>query len=65
MFLDAQGNVRPKTDYLDIGRNAMLALLDTDDWASSFRYRLLQSQSQQAFANGPTVGLAELVGQSC
>jgi hypothetical protein len=31
LFFDAQGNLRPETDYLEIGRAAMCALLDPDN----------------------------------
>ena len=65
MFLDADGNPRDKNDYLEIGRQALRALLDPEHQANDrLRYQLLDDQRWPTAAKmgairdlGPLVGL--------
>ena len=63
MFFDAQGNLRPEAYYLDIGRRAMLALLnDKVGPFDQYRYALLDQQWQQALETGASPQLAQVAG---
>lgn len=64
MFFDAGGNLRPKHDYLEIGRQAMRALLDPENQAiDRLRYRIVDDALwPTALSIGANVNLGPLVG---
>ena len=65
MFFDAQGNARPKSYYLEIGRQALRALLDPEHQANDqFRYQIVDTLWPSALAKGANVNLGPLVGLS-
>jgi hypothetical protein len=64
LFLDAEGQPRPRDYYLDFGRRAMLGLLDTNEQADKVRYGVLDSSWQRAFEIGPAPSLGQLMGLS-
>ena len=64
LFFDGQGNLRDKTQYLEIGRNALKALLDPANVSiDQFRYNFLDNDAvwQQAVAIGPNDQLRNLI----
>ncbi len=64
LFFDGQGGTREKAQYLDIGRQALKALLDpADSPIDRFRYNFLDNDAtwQKAVATGPNDGLRELI----
>lgn len=66
MFFDTAGNLYPEAHYLDIGRHAMLDLLDPPNIANdALRVQVLSNELwPQALEKGPTEQLAELVNIS-
>jgi hypothetical protein len=63
LFFDATGKLRPEPDYLEIGRNALLALLDpSDDDIDNIRAQMLKDPLwQQASEIGPSPTLGTIV----
>ncbi len=66
MFFDANGNLRSKPYYLEIGRQALRALLDPQHQTiDALRYRVVDDPIwQQALKIGANVNLGPLVGLS-
>src|SRR5271168_4311452 len=66
MFFDQHGSLRASGDYLEIGRQALRALLDPEHQAiDGFRYQILDDTLwPQALAIGANVNLGPLVGLS-
>lgn len=65
MFFDAAGNLRPKSDFLEIGRLAMRALLDPDQDPDRLRYQIVDDALwPRALAIGASPALGTLVGLS-
>ncbi|HEY7336447.1 MAG TPA: hypothetical protein VH639_16260 [Bryobacteraceae bacterium] len=63
MFFDANGALRRKPHYLEIGRQAMRAVLDPDQPIDRLRLQILQDAIwPQAVAIGANVNLGPLVG---
>jgi hypothetical protein len=64
MFFDGIDHLRPKEDYLEIGRQAMRALLDPENQAiDRLRYRILDDPLwATALGIGANVNLGPLVG---
>jgi len=63
LFFQSSGQLWDAAHYLDIGRRAMLALIDRNDGeANSYRYDLLDRHWADAFKIGPNDNLAPLVG---
>jgi len=64
MFFDAQGEPRPRAQYLEIGRQAVKALLDAEsDDIDRGRYQFLDNPDtwMQALAIGPSPELRRLI----
>ena len=64
LFFDGEGNVRDKSQYLEIGRQALRALLDpTGSPIDQFRYNVLDNDVtwQKALAIGPSPALSSLI----
>lgn len=64
MFFDAAGNARPESDYLEIGRKALAALIDPKNSdVDRYRYGLLNDAVKwpQAIQIGPVDSLAPLL----
>jgi len=64
MFFDAAGNARPESDYLEIGRKALAALIDPKNSdIDRYRYGLLTDTVKlpQAIQIGPVDSLAPLL----
>jgi len=64
MFLDGAGNARPTSDYLEIGRKALAALIDPkNSEIDRYRYGLLTDTVKwpQAIQIGPVDSLAPLL----
>jgi hypothetical protein len=64
MFFDAAGNVRPESDYLEIGCKALAALIDPKNSdIDRYRYGLLNDAVKwpQAIQIGPVDSLAPLL----
>jgi hypothetical protein len=63
LFFDDRGNLRAEADYQEIGRRALLALLDVKDPIDEIRYVFLDDAStwQKALHIGPNAGLADTV----
>jgi hypothetical protein len=64
LFFDGEGNVRDKSQYLEIGRQALRALLDpADSPVDQFRYKVLDNDVtwQKALAIGPSPELSSLI----
>ncbi len=66
MFFDANGNLRQKQDYLNIGRRALRALLDPqDNQNDGLRFRIVDDGLwPQALSIGASSNLGPLVGLS-
>lgn len=66
MFFDQEGRPRPDTDYFDLGRQALRALLDpTNQPIDKLRYRILDDALwPKAQAIGANSQLGDLVGLS-
>jgi hypothetical protein len=66
LFFDAAGQLRPKTYFLEVGRQAMRALLDPDNQAiDALRSQILDDAIwPRAIATGANVNLGSLVGIS-
>ena len=65
LFFDASVNLRPKSDFLEIGRQAMRALIDPDRQdIDKLRYRILDALWTQALETGASPKLGTLVGIS-
>lgn len=63
LFFQSPGQLWDPAHYLEIGRRAMLALIDRNDGeANRYRYDLLDRHSADAFKIGPNDNLAPLVG---
>ncbi len=63
MFFDANNKPRVETYYLEFGRSALLALLNTEIGPfDKYRYALLDRHWDQALAAGPTEALAPIAG---
>jgi hypothetical protein len=63
MFLDPQGNLRDNNDYLEVGRQALRALLDPQHQdIDRYRYRLLDEKWSEARQLGAAGDLGPLVG---
>ena len=63
LFFQSPGQLWGEDHYLDLGRRAMLALIDPNDGdANGYRYALLDQHWQDAFKIGPNNNLAPLVG---
>jgi hypothetical protein len=64
LFFNAAGSARAETEYLEIGRRALQALLDTEaSEIDGFRFQFLDDPNrwQQAVEMGPTPALRRLV----
>jgi hypothetical protein len=64
LFFDGNGELRPKSDYLEIGRRAMRALLQpANSEIDRFRYKFLDNDGtwQKALDIGPNPLLSELI----
>jgi len=66
MFFDARGAVRPKSDYLEIARHAMLSLLDPQNQAIDYLRAQIVDDAHwtSALRIGANVNLGPLVGIS-
>ncbi len=65
MFFKPDGQLRDKSDYLEIGRLALRALLDPQDNPNDqLRYRILDTLWPTAVETGADVNLGALVGLS-
>lgn len=64
MFFDASGSLRPQSDFLEIGRQAMRALLDPDHQdIDKLRYEIVDDALwPQVLKIGPNPNLGPLVG---
>jgi hypothetical protein len=63
LFFESPAQLWAEDHYLDIGRRAMLALIDPSDGdANRYRYALLDQHWPAALSAGPTNNLAALVG---
>jgi hypothetical protein len=63
LFFQAPDQLWGEAHYLDIGRRAMLAVIDPNDGdANRYRYALLEQHWPDALSAGPTNNLATLVG---
>jgi hypothetical protein len=63
LFFQSSAQLWAEDHYLDIGRRAMLALIDPNDGdANRYRYALLDQHWPAALSAGPTNNLAPLVG---
>jgi hypothetical protein len=63
LFFEAPGRLRSGGYYLDIGRQAMRALIEPNKSdIDGFRYKLLDQHWKEAFEIGPVDGLGELMG---
>jgi hypothetical protein len=63
MFFDGSGKLYPQSHYLEIGRNALLSLLDTTDSVNRLRAQLLSDGIwPQAVSIGAVAELGDLVG---
>jgi hypothetical protein len=63
MFLDPQGNLRDNKDYLEVGRQALRALLDPEHQdIDRYRYQLLGEKWPEARELGAVSKLGPLVG---
>ena len=64
LFFDGEGNARENAQYLEIGRQALKALLDpADSTIDRYRYNFLDNDAtwQKAVATGPNDGLRDLI----
>jgi hypothetical protein len=65
MFFDEHGIVRPKQYYLEIGRQALRALLDSEHpGIDQLRYKIVDALWPNALAVGANVNLGPMVGLS-
>jgi hypothetical protein len=65
MFFDGHGKLRAMEEYLEIGRQALRALLDPEHQAiDQLRYKIVDTLWQKALAIGANVNLGPLVGLS-
>jgi hypothetical protein len=63
LFFQSTAQLWARDHYVDIGRRAMLALIDPNDGdANRYRYALLDQHWPAALSAGPTDNLAALVG---
>jgi len=64
MFFDGRGQPRPQTDYLEVGRQALRALLDPEHQAiDALRYQVVDDALwPAALEKGATTALGPLVG---
>lgn len=63
LFFQSPGQLWDRKHYLDLGRQALRALIDPNNSAiDKFRYALLDQHWPAAVETGPTDGLAALVG---
>jgi len=62
LFFAASGNLRPQSDYLEIGRQALRALLDADSRVDRLRAQMLADPLwQQALQIGPSPQLRTIL----